>query len=100
MSIPIVAPLTKVLISRPVIYALGVATGPVLLRAMDPLTTSARSLLKSAIKSALMAGKTVQNVIHEAKEGISDLTAEAKADLAQAVEGEAKEAVVPAGRNA
>lgn len=100
MSIPIVTTLTKVLISRPVIYALGVATGPVLLRAMDPLTTSARSLLKSAIKGTLMASKTVQNVIHEAKEGISDLTAEAKADLAQAVEGEAKEAVVPAGRNA
>jgi hypothetical protein len=74
----------------------GVVTGVVVSRATGKSGGSAvaRSLLKSAIKGSLQAGKAVQAIAHQAREGISDVTAEVKADIAKNTEAAETKAAV------
>ena len=63
----------------------GVVTGVVVGRTA-PGGGIARSILKTAIKGSLQAGKVVQTIAHQAREGLSDMAAEAKAEMATPAE--------------
>lgn len=83
MGFPLVGAATKILSSRGAFFVFGAITGPLLLKTLQPVGAASRTLLKSAIKGGLVAGHTVQGIVSEAKAGLGDIAAEAKADLSK-----------------
>lgn len=86
MGMPLVGAAAKVMSSRGAFFVFGAVASPLLMKTLEPIGQASRTLLKGAIKSGIVAGQTVQGIITEAKAGISDIAAEAKADLNKVVE--------------
>jgi hypothetical protein len=62
-------------------YALGVGTAVVAKVTGRPVAKASRPLIRSAIKGGIILNREVQRLTEEARSSLSDLAAEAKADL-------------------
>lgn len=84
MALPLISAAGKILASRGAFFVYGAIAGPVVSKAAEPVAQIGRSLLKSGIKGALIVGATVQNAVTGAKDSLSDVAAEVRADIAKA----------------
>lgn len=83
MAHPLIAAAGKLAMSRTAFFVYGALSGPLVVNAAKPAGQAARSLLKSSVKGAYLAGRTIQNTVTEAKEGLGDIRAEARAEVEQ-----------------
>lgn len=84
MALPLLSAAGKILASRGAFFFYGAVAGPIVSKAAEPVTQIGRSLLKSGIRGALLVGATVQNAVTGAKDSLSDVAAEVRADIAKA----------------
>lgn len=100
MALPLLSAAGNFLTSRGAFFLYGAVSAPLVAKAANPVAQLGRSLLKGSIKGALVVGSTLQNAVTEAKDSISDVTAEVRADIAKADEVKQAKAEEPVQANA
>ena len=73
----------RLLLSKGAFFFYGTVVGPLLSRAYEPAGAVVRGAAKTVIKTGIAMGGAVQKAVVKTKEGIEDITAEAKSELTE-----------------